>query len=156
MQEKYPNIYIWTNRFPAQYLEEFEELIQHPIKLYDEIRGRKIMFEEFINKNILMKCYGKQCSYCFIENFCKDLINLKKNKIIKSKNFAYCLRNKYKFEEKTFTADKINLKNFLDFYIENRYFLKSLRCRKCKDFNQCDGAPINLIREKKFKILKRL
>lgn len=153
LQREYPDIYIWTNRFPAQYLEGFEELIQHPIKLHDEIRGRKKMFEEFLNKNILMKCYDKQCSYCFIKNFCKDLIKLKKNKKIKSRNFAYCLRNKYEFEEKTFMGNKINPKEFLNFYIDNRYFVKSFKCRNCKYSNKCDGAPVNLIREKRFKIL---
>lgn len=155
LQHKFPDIYLWTNRFPPQYLEGFEELIQHPVKLYDEIRGRKKILERFLDKNILMKCYGEQCSHCFIENFCQDLIEFRKTKEIKSKKNAYCLKDKREFKEKTFAAkNKINLENFLDFYIKNRYFLKSLRCKNCKHFKDCDGAPINLIREKGFKILK--
>jgi len=157
LQRKYPDIYIWTNRFPPQYLEGFEELIQHPIKLHDEIRGRKKMFDEFLGKDVLMNCFGQKCSYCFIKNFCKDLIELKKNKKIKSRKIAYCLDNKYEFKGKEFIpAGKINLKKFLDFYIENRYFIKSLRCQTCKQTKKCDGAPINLIRKEKFKILKRI
>jgi len=156
LQKEFPNIYIWTNRFPPQYLEGFEDLIQHPIKLYDELRGRKKMFEDFLEKNILMKCYGKQCQYCFIKNFCQDLIFLKKNKKIKNKKFAVCLRNKYKFKEKEYKIkSKININDFLTFYIENRYFLKSLRCKNCRYNKICDGVPINLVREKGFKILKK-
>jgi len=50
LQNEFPGIYIWTNRFPAQYLEGFEELIQHPAKLKDEIRGRRYEFTQFIKK----------------------------------------------------------------------------------------------------------
>ena len=108
-----------------------------------------------LKKKSSMKCYGEQCQYCFIENFCKDLMELKKTKRIKSRSMAYCLKKKYEFNEKNFIVkDEINLEKFLGFYIEYRYFLKSLRCKECRYFKECDGAPINLIREKGFKILR--
>jgi len=154
LQKEFSHIYLWTNRFPPQFLEGFEELIQHPVKLYDEARGRKEMFNDFLEKDILMRCYGQRCKYCFIKNFCQDLIYLKKNKKIKSKRFAYCLRKKYPFKEKEYKVKgKIDINDFLAFYIENRYFVKSLRCKNCKYNKICDGVPINLIREKGFKIL---
>ncbi len=155
LQKEFPYIYLWTNRFPPAYLEGFEELIQHPVKLYDEVRGRKEMFDDFLEKDIMMRCYGEQCRYCFIKNFCQDLIYLKKNKKIKSKRFAYCLRNKYEFKEKEYKVKgKIDIYDFVDFYIKNRYFVKSLRCKNCKYNKICDGAPIMLVREKGFGILK--
>ncbi|MDD5066909.1 MAG: radical SAM protein [bacterium] len=154
LQHQYPDIYLWTNRLPAQYLEGFEELIQHPVKLYDEIRGRKKILERFIDRKVLMRCYDKQCPYCYIENFCKDLIELRRAKRLAAREPAVCLRKGSVHPPKVFLAAKrIDLEKFLDFYIEHRYFLKSLRCRNCRDDGRCEGAPINLIRKKGFRIL---
>lgn len=154
LQTKFPNIYIWTNRFPAQFLEDFEELIQHPIKLYDEIRGRKYIFQRFIEHDRIMPCFGERCSYCFLEKFCADLIKLKEKRIIFSSKLPLCL-NSNNGRLVKFKADKkIDIVNFLDFYIKHRYFLKSLRCNNCRHFKKCDGAPIVLIRKRGFKILK--
>jgi len=48
----------------------------------------------------------------------------------------------------------MDLNEFLDFYIKNRYFAKSFRCKKCRYFSKCDGAHIEEIRIKGFRILK--
>jgi len=32
---------LWTNRFPPQYLENNEDLIQDPYKLFDEVKWQK-------------------------------------------------------------------------------------------------------------------
>ena len=156
LQYEFSDIYIWTNRFPAQYLEGFEELIQHPIKLYDEIRGRKYIFKRFIEKNKIMACYGQRCKYCFLENFCTDLIELKEKRIIFARRHAFCLNSNLEPLARFKSNSKINIVNFLNFYIKHRYFLKSLRCNNCRCCKECDGAPIELIRNKGFRILERI
>lgn len=154
LQFEFPDIYIWTNRFPAQYLEGFEELMQHPIKLYDEIRGRRQMFENFLERDKMMPCFGGQCRYCFLERFCADLIELKEKRTIITKELAFCLTSDRQPLARFKVNADIEVAEFLGFYIKYRYFIKSLRCRYCKCFDRCDGAPINLIREKGFRILK--
>jgi len=156
LQRKYPGIFIWTNRFPPRYLEGFEELIQNPVKLYDEARGRKYIFDKFINDDAIMPCFGEQCKHCFLEMFCKDLIELKEKKFIHGKKIAFCLK-KYKFNSSVYKAkENIDAGDFLSFFIKERYFLKSLRCKDCINYNYCDGAPIDLIRKHGFEILKTI
>ena len=154
LQYRFSDIYLWTNRFPAQYLEGFEELIQHPIKLYDEIRGRKYIFKRFIEKNKIMPCYGKRCKYCFLENFCIDLIELKEKQIIFARKPAFCLNSNDRPTAKFKANSKVNITDFLNFYIKYRYFLKSLRCNECRYFKECDGASIETIRARGFNFLK--
>ncbi len=73
------NIVIWTNRFPVSYLEGYEELIQDPHKLFDEINGRRVMFQDFIEKDIMLTCYGERCEYCFIKEYCRMLLKHKES-----------------------------------------------------------------------------
>ncbi|MCK5580437.1 MAG: radical SAM protein [Candidatus Omnitrophica bacterium] len=152
---KNKNLFIWTNRLPATYLEGYEELIQSPIKLHDEIQGKEPGFKDYIQNNHTMSCFGERCSYCFIQDFCKDLVELKNNKILKSKNTPPCLSKKNKHPKTIFKFKKnMNLYQFLDFYINHRYFVKSIRCGKCCHFERCDGEHINLIRTQGFRVLK--
>jgi MoaA/NifB/PqqE/SkfB family radical SAM enzyme len=155
LQNKYPNIYIWTNRLPAQYLEGFEELIQHPIKLFDEIRGREKILKNFIKKNKLMNCYGAQCKYCFLNNFCSDLIKIKKIGQLISKTYPPCIKIDKSSIEKFLWKD-FNLNKFLNFFIDHRYFVKSLRCDNCRYNKNCSGMQINYIRKNSFKKLTPL
>ena len=154
LQYEFPHIYIWTNRFPACFLEGFEELIQHPEKLKDEIRGRLALFSRFMKRGELMPCFGEQCSYCFIEDFCKDLVKLKKEKQITSKKTGGCVGAKPGALKRFIMQKTTTINSFLDFFINERFFLKSFRCKHCKAYSACDGAPIKLIQEKGFKILK--
>jgi hypothetical protein len=39
-----PGVYLWTNRLPVQYLEDFERLIQDPHKLFYEFDGGRHNF----------------------------------------------------------------------------------------------------------------
>jgi len=154
LQFEFPNIYIWTNRFPPQYLEGFEELIQHPVKLYDEIRGRKVIFRRFVNGHKVMSCFGLRCRRCFLERFCADLIELKKRGALPARRRSFCLGGAGGHPGKFEAGGKIDPEFFLRFYIKHRYFLKSLRCGDCRYFDKCDGAPIDLLRNKGFKVLK--
>ncbi|MBT3193208.1 MAG: radical SAM protein [Verrucomicrobia bacterium] len=64
--------HIWTNRFPHGYLENYEELIQDPHKLHDEVRGRRDQFDRVLQGH-RMRCYPDRCQTCFLNAFCGKL-----------------------------------------------------------------------------------
>jgi len=157
---KNPNLYLWTNRFPPEYLEGFEGLIQHPDKLYDEIGGRQDMFNSFINNSRMMKCRGKRCSYCFLKGFCKDLMQLKEKGRLVSYTQPFCLKGvkeasiSEKHSEYILDESSKDILNFLSFYIKHRYFVKGIRCQECKFNNRCVGMQYDYIRSQGFKALQ--
>jgi len=147
------NMNIWFNRFPPEYLENYEYLIQHSAKIYDEIFGRLTMFNDYFINNKVMRCFGVRCRYCFLRNFCKDLIELKKNNVLKNKKISKCL-NKIIFppKEKYFAISqgRIDIFKFADFYLKYRNFIKGRNCRICKYNASCSGFPYDYIRLKGF------
>ena len=154
---KNEGLFIWTNRLPAVYLEGYEDLIQHPAKLKDEMKERGRGFRGYFRNDIFLPCFGERCNYCFIAGFCQDLIEFKTKKILEAKNSPLCLnreKNLNRVEKSLRFQQNFNLNRFLDFYIKNRYFVKSLRCKKCPHSNNCNGAWIEDIRQKGFKILR--
>ena len=71
---KKPNMHIWLNRFPVPHLEGFENLIQDPYKLNDEIRGRKEEYELLIDHGVPLDCRAPhRCSHCYLEPICDEL-----------------------------------------------------------------------------------
>ncbi|HLD62023.1 hypothetical protein A3C24_04075 [Candidatus Roizmanbacteria bacterium RIFCSPHIGHO2_02_FULL_37_24] len=150
-------IHIWTNRLPAQYLEGYENLIQDPHKLLDEVKGRKKQFDDFFKKNKKIFCRGQRCQYCFLEKICADAEKLKKDGSLSSENSPKCIDapvKKIRIKLEDIPGGRaIDMGKFIEFYIRERYFIKSLKCEKCEYFAECAGAPINLIREKGFKVM---
>ncbi len=65
-----PENFIWTNRFPVEFLEGVEQLIQDPHKLYDEVHGRRDEFANFLKTGRPLQCYGERCKHCFIRPLC--------------------------------------------------------------------------------------
>jgi len=65
-------LHLWTNRFPAEYLEGNEDLIQDPSKLHSEMDGMEDEFRKFFNSG-RMSCAGERCRFCFLEKFCAYL-----------------------------------------------------------------------------------
>lgn len=153
-------VHIWTNRLPAQYLEGYENLIQDPHKISDEVAGRAEMFEDFFKKNKEFYCKGERCQYCFLEKFCTDLRKLKKDKKLPYENWPGCIQKADSLKRNlgislkdVFDGRKVDMKKFTDFFIKERYFVKSLDCKKCKGYKNCSGAPVKMIKEKGFKIM---
>lgn len=66
-----PDIYLWTNRLPVPYLEDFERLIQDPHKLQYEFDGGRHNFEGFLKRGLKPDCYGERCDYCFLDGACR-------------------------------------------------------------------------------------
>jgi pyruvate-formate lyase-activating enzyme len=67
-----PGVYIWTNRLPVQYLEDFESLIQDPHKLFYEFDGGRHNFEGFLRRGVKPDCHGERCDYCFLDGPCRS------------------------------------------------------------------------------------
>ncbi len=71
---KRPNMHIWLNRFPVPHLEGFENLIQDPYKLNDEVRGRKEEYELLLDHGVPLDCRAPhRCSHCYLEPICDEL-----------------------------------------------------------------------------------
>lgn len=69
-----PEVHLWLNRFPPQYAEGYEELIQDPHKLLDEVRGRKEEFARFLDDGTPLDCRDPQrCRHCYLERLCNTL-----------------------------------------------------------------------------------
>jgi len=69
-----PGITVWTNRLDPRLLEGFEELIQDPHKLHDEVEGRTALFEGLLDGGS-MRCWGERCAHCFIRPLCESLVD---------------------------------------------------------------------------------
>ncbi len=67
-----PGVYLWTNRLPVAYLEDFERLIQDPHKLFYEFDGGRHNFEGFLKRGVTPDCYGERCDYCFLDGPCRS------------------------------------------------------------------------------------
>ncbi|EDM81040.1 Molybdenum cofactor biosynthesis protein A (moaA) [Plesiocystis pacifica SIR-1] len=71
---KRPDMHIWLNRFPVPHLEGFENLIQDPYKLNDEVRGRKEEYELLLDEGVPLDCRAPhRCSHCYMEPICDEL-----------------------------------------------------------------------------------
>ncbi len=74
---KIPWMYMWTNRFPAEAFEWFEDLIQDPRKIKSEVMWEnRSIFEKFIGSKWEKKpsCFWKGCEYCFQKQYCLDFM----------------------------------------------------------------------------------
>lgn len=147
---KRPHIHIWTNRFPAVSLEGFEHLLQHPVKLYGEVENRKNMFERFLKSEGSLSCWGKRCRFCFLEDFCADVVKLKSEKILTAKNPPFCSTLKGKNKKWTLARTEPDFLNFCNYFINNRLTLKSQTCRSCPADLRCEGFPYEHVRENGF------
>lgn len=84
---KVPGMYMWTNRFPAEAFEWYEDLIQDPRKIKSEVMWESMhAFSPFISSKWEQKpeCFWKACEYCFQKQYCYDFI--KNNNLIKIKD----------------------------------------------------------------------
>jgi hypothetical protein len=74
---RHPRFVIWTNRFPVEFLEGMEELIQDPHKMLDEVNGRRFMVRNYLDTGRKLECRDpERCKHCFIEPFCTSMDGL--------------------------------------------------------------------------------
>ena len=68
---RHPGVVIWTNRFPVEFLENLEDLIQDPHKMLDEVNGRSHQVKRYLDEGTPLECRDpERCQHCFIEPFC--------------------------------------------------------------------------------------
>lgn len=148
---------IWTNRLRAKYLEGFENLIQNPQKLHDEVRGRNKMFTEYLTSGKMMHCRGKRCEFCFMEGWCDGLIALRKKGSMKGHSRPKCLPEDGTDEGKKaafeWDGPDTDLNKWTQFFIDHRYYVKGSVCEECAYNKACEGASINFIKENGFRAL---
>src|SRR6185295_17947297 len=80
---RHPNVVVWTNRFPVEFLEGLEDLIQDPHKMLDEVNGRRFQYRRYLDEGVPLECREKErCQYCFIEPFCNtaDRVDERQNR----------------------------------------------------------------------------
>lgn len=69
-----PGIHVWLNRFPVEHLEGFEELIQDPYKIGDEVRGRRQEFARLLDEGTPLPCREpERCKHCYVQRLCDRL-----------------------------------------------------------------------------------
>jgi MoaA/NifB/PqqE/SkfB family radical SAM enzyme len=69
-----PDIHVWLNRFPPPYTEGYEDLIQDPYKLNDEVRGRREEFDRYLSLGKKLSCREPdRCKFCYLQNLCDTL-----------------------------------------------------------------------------------
>ena len=69
-----PDIHVWLNRFPPPYTEGFEDLIQDPYKLNDEVRGRREEFDRYLSHGEKLSCREPdRCNVCYLQSLCDGL-----------------------------------------------------------------------------------
>lgn len=139
-----PGLYIWANRFRPGYLCGFRHLIQPAIKMFDEIKGREDIFNDFLKKGRKIDCFGKRCRFCFLEDFCADLNTYKRQGILRSKKWPRCLgQNKERQIECLHSAHAPDLYRFFDFFKNYRYFTRFTGCFNCRSRKGCEGMPVD-------------
>lgn len=68
---RHPGFTVWTNRFPVEFLEGLEDLIQDPHKMLDEVNGRRFQVRRYLDGGPELDCrQPERCVHCFIEPFC--------------------------------------------------------------------------------------
>lgn len=69
-----PGMHVWLNRFPPAHCEGFEDLIQDPYKLNDEVRGRQEEYELLLERGQPLHCRApEQCRHCYLQPLCDTL-----------------------------------------------------------------------------------
>jgi MoaA/NifB/PqqE/SkfB family radical SAM enzyme len=152
---KDPRVHLWTNRMPSFYLEGYESLIQDPQKMRDEIVARESEMRKFFSRGTI-SCRGERCNACYLKKFCEDVRLLRKIKVLYARPLPACLSAASTAPEAAsyaFSAKK-TAGSFADFFIAYRLHEKSMRCARCIKNKKCAGAPIRMIMEKGFKILR--
>jgi MoaA/NifB/PqqE/SkfB family radical SAM enzyme len=69
-----PDVHVWLNRFPPAFAEGFEDLIQDPYKLNDEVRGRREELDRVVSHGVPLPCRERErCKRCYLEGLCDGL-----------------------------------------------------------------------------------
>lgn len=79
-----PGMHMWTNRFPAEAFEWYEDLIQDPRKIkWETMAEAYTMYDDFIRSDGAKKpvCFGASCEVCFLRQYCHDYLGHKDTRL---------------------------------------------------------------------------
>ncbi len=125
---KKPWMNMWTNRFPAEAFEWYEDLIQDPRKIRSEVWWEaEQMFTKFISSKWINKpkCFWEACNVCFLRQYCHGFLEKIEEKklainenyfILKGEEFPSTIYNKYGESSESFQkflSDKLSQKKKL-------------------------------------------
>jgi hypothetical protein len=98
-----PGVNMWTNRFPVEAFEWYEDFIQDPRKIksetmWDEWRE---MFDRMVRSGWEYKpdCFGDACEVCFLRQYCHDYIDHQWKKLPPGKKFFIGEENTRSFKD---------------------------------------------------------
>jgi len=69
------NVVFWLSRYPPEYLEEYEEFVEDPHKMVDDVKG---MWRNVFANSDVPHCKGVRCDYCGIRLICPSILETKK------------------------------------------------------------------------------
>jgi MoaA/NifB/PqqE/SkfB family radical SAM enzyme len=148
-----PDLHIFTNRLRAEHLDGFEALVQAPEKIFDEVRGRQRLLSRYLRSGRAPGCRGPACAFCFMRDFCLDLVRLRRQGSLASRTGPLCLGQKGTGEVLHLEAG-INLQRFAEFFVRSRFFAKSRVCGGCTWSRRCGGLSVREIRGRGFGALR--
>lgn len=151
------DMYMWTNRFPAEAFEWYEDLIQDPRKIKSEVMWEWYdFFSKFITSNWEKKleCYKKACDVCFQKQYCNDFIDRRGKQdfewkqIITWEEFPSDVYKKY-WETKT---------DFLEYLKNNPWLINVPKCLWWSGLfeNYDDVKQENTLEDYTYKYIKNL
>ncbi|MBI5630743.1 MAG: radical SAM protein [Elusimicrobia bacterium] len=141
-----PGVRIWTNRLAPEFLEGYEDLIQPPEKLLDELRGRYSVFRRFLAGLAEPECAGPQCRHCALEGLCSDLKLLRRCGRLEARPGPLCRGSSDSPREPFLFSAGVDIFDFGRFYIEARHFAKGAACGSCSLQGACDGILVDDLR----------
>jgi MoaA/NifB/PqqE/SkfB family radical SAM enzyme len=132
---------VWTNRLPAAALEGFEEYIQDPEKLLDEVRGRRAFLEALLARGQRLPCFGPRCGFCHIRGFCTWLEGLSKGPATAAGPGG--------------SPEAPSLEALALRYIKDLWYERGRCCEGCALAGSCPGLPIEEVRKRGFVCSRR-
>jgi MoaA/NifB/PqqE/SkfB family radical SAM enzyme len=128
-------MHMWTNRFPAEAFEWYEDLIQDPRKIKSEVMWESIeMFEPFIKSRWEKKpeCFWEACEVCFLNQYCHWFLkNIEKQKLVFKEKKIFIL-NWEEFPSQVYDKYWETKTNFIDFLnnkkLENNKLINVPKC----------------------------
>jgi MoaA/NifB/PqqE/SkfB family radical SAM enzyme len=104
-----------------------------------------ISWEEFTSQIYEKYWENKEDFIKYLKNINKPIINIPK-----------CLGWTWIYETYNDIKENVSVEDYTNKYINNLYRKKSLKCKDCKYYNDCEWIHINFIRSYSFEILKSI
>ncbi len=126
---KEKNILLWFSRYPAEYLECYEEHIESYKKILEDVIASG---EDFFKKQ--PDCLGERCEYCGINTVCSNLLLGTYTKLTP----PCIIFPKIKIDKQIISKGDKSFKDFSEEICENSK-VKRISCKRCIFNDSCEG-----------------